>query len=706
MAQRQRQPIGPGRQLAYRGELVEIVEIRTDSGGNVATVKTVGNQQVRLITLRDLLRYRDEHPHEECCEDSPEDAAATVLAMVDEAERRNIRERASHVREVLTGYRSGSPELTDGNEPKPQYDPARSLTTRYAAKATELGVNVRTVQRMVASFREHGEAALASGNGVRAQSLPSVDDRWREMAVEVMVEHTGESRPSRTAVIRRVNARIFARYGPGMVQLPSRATAFRLLAELESKYPVFRMSTKRNRDVAERNPGVYGKLRPTRPGEYMLMDTSRLDVFAMDPTTLRWCQVELTVAMDWYTRCITGLRVTPVSTKSSDVAAVLFQAYCPPAASPSWPPEACWPEHGIPRTVLLDRDAMDREAAATVGPAIIPETLVIDHGKVFVSEHLTSVCERLGISIQPARLRTGRDKGPVERFFRTLREDLLQYLPAYKGPDIHSRGSDPEAEAHFYLDELEAILREWVAVIYHRRPHSGLVEAGLPGLDLAPATMFEHGLARAGYLEVPHDPDLAYEFLGVEKRTIQHYGVEIRGRIYNGTALDPYRNERSPYSSGQWPLHYHPDDISRVYFRDPVDRTWHTLMWDHAAALDQPFSEDALKFARRLARQMFKYPNDELAMEILLERWNLGLGRTPAERRMALRLSRQDELLSAAGLDERERIATLPAVQRALVDPKTNDGDESEPTESKAVEGDDEIGEEAEDFYADAWEDA
>ncbi|MFB9904212.1 hypothetical protein [Allokutzneria oryzae] len=84
-----------------------------------------------------------------------------------------------------------------------------------------------------------------------------------------------------------------------------------------------------------------------------------------------------------------------------------------------------------------------------------------------MSEHLTSVCRRMGISIQPARLRTGRDKGPVERFFRTLRENLLQALPGCKGPDVHSRGSTPEADAFFFLDELEAIIREWVATAYH-----------------------------------------------------------------------------------------------------------------------------------------------------------------------------------------------------------------------------------------------
>ncbi|MGC7277045.1 transposase, partial [Mycobacteroides abscessus subsp. massiliense] len=83
--------------------------------------------------------------------------------------------------------------------------------------------------------------------------------------------------------------------------------------------------------------GVYGRLRPSRPGEYLLMDTTRLDVFALDPLTLRWIQAELTVGMDWYTRCITGVRVTPVSTKSVDAAAVLYQSYEPPAAGKDWP---------------------------------------------------------------------------------------------------------------------------------------------------------------------------------------------------------------------------------------------------------------------------------------------------------------------------------------------------------------------------------
>lgn len=434
-------------------------------------------------------------------------------------------ERAAHVREVLTGFRSGSEELALPGEPRREYQADVPLSRRYASKAGELGAGVRSIERWVQQFQKNGEAGLASTRGRRTAGLgANVDPRWTETAVEVMVEHTDQSRPSQTMVITRANARVVARFGEGVVQVPSRATAFRVLADLENRYPTFRLSTKRNRDIAERPDGVYGKLCPTRPGEYLLMDTTRLDVFALDPSTLRWVQAELTIGMDWYTRCVIGIRVTPVSTKSVDAASVLYQAYRPRPAGKDWPAQTVRPEHGVPRSVLIDVDAIEGPVVGAAGPAMVPETIVIDHGKIYVSEHLTSVCQRMGISIQPARLRTGRDKGPVERFFRTIREDLLQALPGYKGPDVHSRGLDPESEAFFYLDELEAIIREWVAVVYHRRPHDSLIDPHVPGLRMSPAQMFEHGVARAGYIEVPRDPGLGYEFLKAEFRKVQHYG--------------------------------------------------------------------------------------------------------------------------------------------------------------------------------------
>jgi len=607
---------GVGTRLIYDGEAVEIVEMILTPVGNEVVLRSQSSQpSVRRVSVRELLTSEGVRviPVEDGPAGTDEEAlGSAVLDNLSQAERRRLLERAAHVREVLTGYKSGTLELAAAQEPRAEYDPALPSITRYEAKAIELGVSARTVERWVADYRKAGEAGLVETKATGRNSFGSNDSRWAETALEVMAEHTDSSRPSRTMVIERANARVIVRFGAGVVELPSRATAFRILEELERRSPLFRLSTKRNRDIAGRPDGVYGKLRPTRPGEYLLMDTTRLDVFALDPVTLRWMQAELTVSMDWYSRCICGIRITPVSTKSVDAAATLFQAFRPRPAVQDWPGHAVWPEHGIPRSVLVDVDAIEGPLKGAANPAVVPETIVIDHGKIYVSEHLTSVCQRMGISIQPARLRTGRDKGPVERFFRTLREDLLQVLPGYKGPDVHSRGLDPESEAFFYLDELEAIIREWVAVVYHHRPHDSLVDPHVEGLRFSPAAMFEHGMARAGYIEVPRDPDLAYEFLKIEWRTIQHYGVEFGGRRYNGEILDGLRGKLSDYTGAKakrrWPIHYDPDDITRAWFRHPDTRQWGLLRWEHAPAADMPFSEDALKFARQLGRSEIHLP--------------------------------------------------------------------------------------------------
>jgi hypothetical protein len=224
--------------------------------------------------------------------------------------------------------------------------------------------------------------------------------------------------------------------------------------------------------------------------------------------------------------------------------------------------------------------------------------------------------------------------------------------------------------------------------------------------------MFEHGIARAGYIEAPRDPDLAYEFLKTEFRKIQHYGVDFDSRRYNGAALNPYRNMASPYTGkakGRWPIHYDHDDIRKAYFRDPDTRTWHALMWEHAPGVDIPFSEDALRIARKHAASKYTYPDDRLAVADLLERWNLGLGSTLAERRTALRLSREATLIDE--VTPQDEVVTLPSVARVLAtaDPPTDE--EVTLEEPDPETGDDDAEEDLDDceggdFYADALEDA
>ncbi len=215
------------------------------------------------------------------------------------------------------------------------------------------------------------------------------------------------------------------------------------------------------------------------------------------PRLTRWL-------MDLFTRCVLGLRVTPVSTKSVDARlGAVQEALGPPEVPEGWPPGG---------GLALSRGARDagrgcgpgRKGRVSLGPPCCPTLSWSITGSIYLSEHVTSACARLGISVQPApALHADRQVAGRARFFRTLGEGLLEgRCPGLQGAGRVQPGEvDCELDAFFYLGELEAIIREWVAVVYHRRPHDSLTDPRLPGLTMSPVQRFpDTGIApgRAG----------------------------------------------------------------------------------------------------------------------------------------------------------------------------------------------------------------
>ena len=560
-----------------------------------------------------------------------------LLTSLSRAQLAVLEERARHVRALLAPEFDGPP-----------------LAARYAAKASELGVSVRTLKRWAAGYRDAGVAGLADARLLSPRTV-AVDARWDAACLQVLDALVPASTPTMSVVLSRVARELVAAHGVGTVPLPSRSSGYLRLTQLAKGRHAFG-SAKGRRSVAERPQGVYGRLRASRPGEYVVLDTTPLDVFAMEPVTLRWLPVELTVAMDLYTRCILGLRLTPLSTTAQDVASVLFQCVTPQATTgaaargdggehrvPGW---QAWPFHGVPRNLLVGTEVPDGVSQQRVGglPACLPEAIVVDHGRQYLSSHVLGVCARLGITVQPAIPYKPTDKPTVERFFRTLRESLLQHLPAYKGPDVYSRGKDIEQQAFFYLPELEQVIREWVGTVYHHTKHTGLCVPQLPAERFSPAEMFEVGLATAGALRVPARPELVYDFLAVAWRTIQHYGVEIHGQRYNGPGLNAHRGRRSPHGgvyAGKWPFHVDAADVRQVFFQDPETKAWHTLQWEHAHGLAAPLSQDAADYAKKISVRTARHIDPEQAVQDLLGQWSRGEVETRRDRALARRLSAQ-----------------------------------------------------------------
>jgi hypothetical protein len=116
--------IGVGTRLVHDGELVQIVETRSGQMGMYVTVKNTSTQVLIRSSLHDLLMSEGTRVIADSdgpCSSDDVDVAAVILAQLSDIERQSVVERAAHMREILTGFRSGSEEFAAPGEPRAEY---------------------------------------------------------------------------------------------------------------------------------------------------------------------------------------------------------------------------------------------------------------------------------------------------------------------------------------------------------------------------------------------------------------------------------------------------------------------------------------------------------------------------------------------------------------------------------------------------------
>jgi transposase InsO family protein len=139
----------------------------------------------------------------------------------------------------------------------------------------------------------------------------------------------------------------------------------------------------------------------------------------------------------------------------------------------------------------------------------VPKRLYVDNGAVYRSNHLSLVCAKLGITLIHARPYQPQGKGKQERWFRTLR---MQLLPTLAEADTKS------------LDALNRRLWAWVEGEYHLSPHRGLDDV----TPLDRWTMSAHDLRLVG-----PECDLDDLFLFEQKRRVQKdRTISLHGVVY------------------------------------------------------------------------------------------------------------------------------------------------------------------------------
>lgn len=519
----------------------------------------------------------------------------------------DVQERArwweEHLTEVIDGIPCTAPA---GTLPRPEFNvAAASLRQREQAKVDELvakgeDVTLRALQKRRIAYETDGLLGVVDRRSVRSTSIAGRTDPRVVEALRVVLERNRQ-RSSGTSdrLWRELVCELETQHGAGEVPLPSRATFHRLLKRLaEARHATGSARTRRT--LAQQPDGPFGAVFPVRPGELMQIDSTPLDVAVVlgDGVVGR---VELTALVDIATRSLPAAVLRP-TTKAVDAALLLARCMTPEPMRPGWPQAVSMAYSALPYQAMRSID--DRLEQAAAKPVIVPETIVFDHGKAYLSDTFRSACRTLGISIQPAHPDTPTDKPVVERTLQSVGTLFAQYVAGYLGSSVERRGKNAEQEAVFSLVELQDLLDEWIVTGWQNRPHEGLRDPLSPGQVLTPNEKYAAMLGVAGYVPVPLSGNDYIELLPMKPRAINSYGVKINHRVYDSEELNPYRGQPSGAVGMKdlWEVHHDPYDVTHVWVRNhhKPDAGWITLWWRQLASAPVPFGEDAWTHARKV----------------------------------------------------------------------------------------------------------
>jgi len=517
-----------------------------------------------------------------------------------------------HLIEVLSGV---PPEAGPGARARPEYDPhCRTLRQREIAKVSELAaagspIPLTSFQRMRRGYARDGVLGLVDGRSLRDRDT-TVDDRVLAAVRQAVTEQTNGSTGTVSRLQRRVSQILAAEHGiddPTAV-MPSRATFYRLVDRMTNGLHTFGSAPTR-RSLAQRPGGPFGTVTSIRPGEWVLVDSTPLDVrVVLDDGTVD--RVELTWLLDLATRSLPAAVLRP-STKAVDASLLLARCLTPEPMRPGWADALRMSRSALPYRRLADIDARLEHAAAR--PVITPETIVCDHGMVYLSASFKAACRAMGVTFQPTHAGSPWEKGGVERSFGSVATLFTQYVKGYVGRSVDRRGKDAETAAAWSIVELQDLLDEWIVAHWQNRPHDGLRHPQTPGKALTPNEQYAALIEVAGYIPVPLSGDDYIELLPATWRVINSYGIKISHRTYDCKALNPYRRQSSGIAArkGRWEVHYDPYDVTRVWVRNHHEAGWINAPWTHLRSAPAPFGDQAWKQAQQIVARRGTDPATE-----------------------------------------------------------------------------------------------
>ena len=279
--------------------------------------------------------------------------------------------------------------------------------------------------------------------------------------------------------------------------------------------------------------------KPKWPLGVIQMDHTKTDIIVVDeenrkPIGRAYC----TAAIDLYSRAILGFHISLEAPSAITIGLCLVHAVLP---KKKWLNErgieAEWPMWGK------------------------PDVLHVDNGPDFRSEALKKGCEEHGIVLQHRPVRHPRFGGTVERIFRTIGQEIHSF-PGSTFSNTAERGLyDSDKFAALTLSELERILVLFITGQYHEKKHSSLL--------MSPKKAYEVGiygnedeLGRGLPIQIQNERKFLIDFLPLQKRSIQRYGIVWDHICYYDDCLKPLIDKED---KRRFIVRRDPRDISRIF---------------------------------------------------------------------------------------------------------------------------------------------
>lgn len=323
--------------------------------------------------------------------------------------------------------------------------------------------STRTFRRLM---QLHDPATVTMGQLIslrgRVPRAPRLDMEVTKILEEQCDQHYNQ-RGTRicdtlAAVFAEVYAQNIERKNMGLPSLapPSRETVRRMIGKMCTRE---RYERKWGKQAAERNwDGAGSSLTPTTIGELGLMDDTTLDtIVCFDMINgLPAGRPNICVLIDVVTRCVVGWVISFEGPTAFTALSTVRHANSLKDIPPS----------------LLEKYPILRRINCAFSE------ILTDNGTNYVSRAFLDGMADIGTSVRLARVKRGRDKAYVERFFYTLKTMLLEKLPGFTAnPDLlRAFGYDPEKEAVLTISELNEVVEKAIN-LYHITLHTGI---GMP----------------------------------------------------------------------------------------------------------------------------------------------------------------------------------------------------------------------------------